>query len=153
MKQVRNILMTTCWAFIVIALAAVAIFESETLPTGLWQGNANAEFFWRCAMEILTPLGVYLSLRLFRFKKIQADLFTFKTVALQRWGMVRLLLLLAPMLTNTLLYYMYHQTTYAYLAIISLLAMPFVYPTMQRCVDDVTPEEDTIEDRKEDQQA
>ena len=65
--------------------------------------------------------------------------------ALKKWGILRLLLLEVPMFLNTLLYYMFMQTTYGYLAIIAALSLPFVYPTLGRCMDEVEEPEETQE--------
>ena len=56
---------------------------------------------------------------------------TSKEEAFRKWGIVSLLLLELPMVVNTLLYYMYMQTTYGYMAIILLLTLPFVYPSIR----------------------
>ena len=56
--------------------------------------------------------------------------------------MTRLLILEAPMVVNTLLYYIYMNATYGYLAIILLLCLPFVFPTENRCIAETTEEEE-----------
>ena len=56
-------------------------------------------------------------------------------------GMLRLSLLLIPMQVNTLLYYLYMNPAFGYMAIILLLCLPFVYPSMNRCLDETTEEE------------
>ena len=99
-------------------------------------------------MEVVALVCIWLSLRLFTFRRIRQDLVTRKEVALQKWGTVRLLMLLLPMLLNTILYYVFMQTTYGYLAIIALLCLPFVYPTMGRCMGDVEDETTSEEDAK-----
>jgi hypothetical protein len=91
-------------------------------------------------MEILTLASIPLALRLFKFRKIHAELLEYKAPALQKWGIVRLTLLLSPMLINTILYYMYMNTAFGYLAIILVLCLPFVYPTMSRCLAETESE-------------
>jgi hypothetical protein len=54
--------------------------------------------------------------------------------------MARLIILEAPMVINTLLYYIYMNPTFGYLAIILLLCLPFVFPSYNRCVSDTTEE-------------
>ena len=56
------------------------------------------------------------------------------------WGMLRLLVLEVPMVVNTYLYYMFMNPTFGYLAIILLLCLPFVMPTVGRCIDETTEE-------------
>jgi hypothetical protein len=38
------------------------------------------------------------------------------------------------LLANTLLYYVFMNTSFGYLAIIILLCMPFVYPSKDKCM-------------------
>ena len=52
--------------------------------------------------------------------------------------MTRLLILEAPMVINTLLYYIYMNTTFGYLGIMLLLCLPFVFPSLNRCEGEVT---------------
>ena len=92
-------------------------------------------------MELLTLGGVFLALRLFKFPKVHQDLVTKKEHALFKWGILRLALLLIPMVANTYLYYMFMNTTFGYMAIIQLLCLPFVFPTMSRCQSEVESEE------------
>ena len=42
-------------------------------------------------------------------------------------------LLADPMLINTLLYYVFMNVAFGYMAIIGLLSMVFVYPSKSRC--------------------
>lgn len=137
MKQVRNILASIFWGLLGISVLVAVLFECEVLPMATWSEQLSAEFLCRCVMEVVALAGIYLSLRLFKFQRVHHDLVTRKEPALKKWGILRLLLLEVPMLLNTLLYYMYMQTTYGYLAIIAALSLPFVYPTLGRCMDEV----------------
>ena len=42
-------------------------------------------------------------------------------------------MLLLPLWADTLLYYLYMNTTFGYLGIILVLCLPFVYPSESRC--------------------
>ncbi len=140
MRQVRNILTVLFWSLLATSVLLAVLFETEVLPTGLWTEYLQAEFLCRCTMEVLTLVAIWLSLRLFKMKRVHADIVARKEEALRKWGIVRLLMIEVPMLLNTLLYYMYMQTTYGYMAIILLLTLPFVYPSMDRCLGDVEEE-------------
>ena len=59
---------------------------------------------------------------------------------MSKWGMLRLLILEAPMVIDTLLYYIYMNTTFGYLAIILLLCLPFVFPSLNRCLAETSEE-------------
>ena len=137
MKEVRNILASIFWGLLGLSVLVAVLFECELLPSGMWVGQTTAEFLCRCTMEVVTLAGIWLALRLFKFQKVHADLMARKSEALKKWGVLRLLMLEVPMLLNTLLYYMYMQTTYGYMAIILLLCLPFVFPTKGRCEDEV----------------
>ena len=124
-------------AAIGVSLLLVILFETGILPIGSLSQWLNAEFLCRCFMEVATLGGIWLALRLFKMAKVHTDLLRRKEQALRCWGTVRLAILGGLMVVNTLLYYIYMQTTYGYMAIILLLCMPFVYPSMGRCLADV----------------
>ena len=91
-------------------------------------------------MELMTLGCAFLALRLFKFEKIHQELITGKAFALKKWGIIRLVLLLFPLWADTLLYYLYMNTTFGYLGIILVLCLPFVYPSESRCEDEVRSE-------------
>ena len=84
-------------------------------------------------MELMTLGCAFLALRLFKFEKIHQELISAKAVALRNWGVIRLVMLLFPLWADTLLYYIYMNTTFGYLGIILVLCLPFVYPSLSRC--------------------
>ncbi len=136
MKKTRNILMSLFWGCIVLAVLLAVLFETELLPKAVWQDYASQEVMTRMIMELVTLAMIPLSLYLFKFGHVHADLLKRKEKALNLWGVLRLLMLLVPMIVNTLLYYMFMQTTYGYMAIILLICLPFVYPSLGRCKAD-----------------
>lgn len=128
---------TLFWGILGVATLVAVLFETEVLSASLWSEQPTAEFICRCTMEVVTIGGIYLALRLFKFQRIHADLVARKEPALKKWGTLRLLLIELPGLINTILYYMFMQATYGYMAIIAVLCLPFVYPTLGRCMDEV----------------
>lgn len=136
MKKTRNILMSLFWGSIVLAVLLAVLFETGLLPKAVWQDYASQEVMTRMIMELVTLAMIPLSLYLFKFGNVHADLLKRKEKALNLWGVLRLLMLLVPMIVNTLLYYMFMQTTYGYMAIILLICLPFVYPSLGRCKAD-----------------
>jgi len=89
-------------------------------------------------MILLTLAFIPLSLRLFKFRRVADDLKERKAEALCKWGGLRLILLGGLLVVNTLLYYMFgFEPSLGYLAVITLLAMPFVLPTKNRCEAEV----------------
>lgn len=140
MKETRNQLMAFFVFAIVFALAAVVAYETGFMESGLFAERKTSEFIIVSLMELLTLGGVFLALRLFKFDKVHDVLVAKKEHALFKWGLLRLALILIPMVGNTYLYYMFMNTTFGYLAIIQLLSLPFVYPSMSRCKSEVETE-------------
>ena len=138
MKQVSKQLLTFYIAQIVIALVFIVLFETDTLPVGVKADDKQSEFVLTALMEILSLGAAFLGLRLFKFKPIHNDLVNRKATAMWKWGMTRLIILEVPMVINTLLYYIYMNTTFGYLGIILLLCLPFVFPSLSRCEAETT---------------
>ena len=138
MKQVSKQLLTFYIAQIVIALVFIVLFETDTLPVGVKADDKQSEFVLTALMEIISLGAAFLGLRLFKFKPIHNDLVNRKATAMWKWGMTRLIILEVPMVINTLLYYIYMNTTFGYLGIILLLCLPFVYPSLSRCEAETT---------------
>lgn len=137
MKETRNLLMGMFISATVFALIVVVLYETDILESGLFADDKNLEFLMTALMELVTLGCVFLALRLFKFKKIHEQLVAQKEFALRKWGALRLTLLLIPMVANVILYYMFMNTTFGYMAIIQLLCLPFVFPTMDRCQQEV----------------
>ena len=125
---------------IVMALVIIVLFETGELPVGVMAADKQSEFVLTALMEILSLGAAFLGLRLFKFQAIHRDLVSRKEPAMWKWGMTRLLILQVPMVINTLLYYIYMNTTFGYLGIILLLCLPFVFPSMSRCLAETTEE-------------
>ena len=133
MKETKNLLMTIFLAGCVLVLMIVCLYETEVVVPGLLATDKQSEFLLTFLMELMTLGCAFLGLRLFKYEKIHQELTTGKAVALRKWGVVRLLILLVPLCADTLLYYLYMNTTFGYLGIILALCLPFVYPSMNRC--------------------
>ena len=133
MKETKNLLMTIFLAGCMLVLMIVCLYETEVVVPGLLATDKQSEFLLTFLMELMTLGCAFLGLRLFKYEKIHQELTTGKAVALRKWGVVRLLILLVPLWADTLLYYLYMNTTFGYLGIILALCLPFVYPSMNRC--------------------
>lgn len=140
MKKVSQQLIAFYTAQIVLALAFVVLFELDILPTGIMADDKQTDFLLTATMEIVSLGAAFLGLRLFKFEVVSKSLVERKEKAMWKWGMTRLLILEAPMVINTLLYYIFMNTTFGYLAIILLLCLPFVYPSLNRCLAETTTE-------------
>lgn len=140
MKKVSQQLIAFYTAQIVLALVIVVLFELDMLPTGIMADDKQTDFLLTATMEIVSLGAAFLGLRLFKFEVVSKNLVERKEKAMWKWGMTRLLILEAPMVINTLLYYIFMNTTFGYLAIILLLCLPFVYPSLNRCLAETTTE-------------
>ena len=121
------------FSMIGITVVLVVLFETDVLPSGLMATEKQTEFLFTTLMELLTLASVYMALRLFKFEKVHQELVTRKADGLRRWGLIRLAILLLPMPLNTVLYYLFMNTTFGYMAIILAICLPFVYPSEARC--------------------
>jgi hypothetical protein len=95
--------------------------------------DEQLEFYLLAFMELLTIALIPWALRLFKMKKVDADLRTHHEIALKKWGVIRQSMLEILLVLNTLFYYLFLNTSFGYMAIIVVLAMFFVYPSRERC--------------------
>lgn len=127
-------------AQVLLALVFVVLFELDVLPVGIMANDKQSEFLLTALMELVSLGAAFLGLRLFKFSFVHNDLIRRREPAMWKWGLARLLILEAPMVIDTLLYYIYMNTTFGYLAIILLLCLPFVFPTLNRCLAETSEE-------------
>lgn len=133
--------MTCFWVWVTLTLAFIVIFETELVGTGMLAYDKTADFFALTVMELLTLVAIFTALRMFKKSSIRHDLKINKEKSLLRWGLLRICILGIPMLANVLLYYLFMNTTYGYMALIVVLCLPFVYPTLNRCLTETEIEE------------
>ncbi len=141
MKRTMKVLRVELFASILASLLLVALFEADALPCGVLCGGGNAEFILACIMELLTICLVPLSLWLFKVGRIGRDLRSRRGAALLRWGTIRMMMLCLPMVSNTLLYYLFMNVAFGYMAIIGLISLAFIYPGRARCEAETKPVE------------
>lgn len=141
MKSISKYLTLIYILLAALTLAVIMVFETEMLDSGLMAGENQSEFIFTFVMELVSLGAAFLGLRLFKFKAVHDDLIARQEPAMMKWGTIRLLILEVPMLADTLLYYMYMNTTFGYLAIILLLCLPFVFPSLNRCLSETSEEE------------
>jgi len=127
--------MSLFWAMVIVALAFVLAFETDALESGIAAGEpSQSEIILTYVVELATIAIIPLALRLFKFKSIETDLKHRHETALQKWGILRLLMMGLVLHTNTLLYYVYMNTSFGYLAIMTALCLPFVHPSESKCM-------------------
>ena len=140
MKTVSKQLTAFYTVQIALALVIIVLFETDVLPAGVKADDKQSDFVLTALMEIISLGAAFLGLRLFKFKPIHNDRVSRKEPAMWKWGMARLIILEVPMVINTLLYYIYMNTTFGYMAIIQFLCLPFVFPSAGRCLAETTEE-------------
>lgn len=141
MEKVSKYLKTAYFALIVIALMIVIVCETGIFAPGAFGADKTAEFPVLTAMELITVGIIPLSLYLFRIPSVNRALIDSPEESLRKWGLTRMLMIGLTMVANTLLYYLFMNASFGYLAIICLITMAFVYPSVQRCKQETTPEE------------
>lgn len=138
MKRTKNILTAVMYGSIILSLAITILYETETLLPGDLTTDKNAEFLTVSLMEVITICLIPLALRLFKFKKVGQALVSNPAKELLQWGTLRLAMLCLPMVINTLLYYLYMNVAFGYMAIIGLISLIFVNPSMGRCTSETS---------------
>lgn len=138
MKKCASILKAVMLGFISFTLLLIILFESELLIPGFFSGNLKLEFYSLLISEMVTICAVPLALWMFRAKVIKKSLVEGKENALLRWGLCRQLILAVPMLLNAFFYYAFMLPSFGYLGIILFLSMFFIYPSLERCMFEVS---------------
>lgn len=136
-EKTRKILTAMFVGVVTATLLLVVLFECAVIEEGLLVGRSTTtEFAVTYLLELLTIALLPAALRLFKFKRIEDDLRQRHGLALRQWGVLRLSVIELLLVVNTILYYMYLNTSFGYLAIIVVLCMPLVWPSRQRCLDE-----------------
>lgn len=130
------------WLFLSGAAVLYLCGDVMDMDFGLLAKASQEERFVVTTMMILLTLAlVPLALRLFKFRRVAEDLIARKEKALRKWGKIRMTILGLLLFVNSLLYYLYgFEPSFGYLALVVLLTMPFVFPTMGRCIAETEPE-------------
>jgi hypothetical protein len=136
MKAISQKLTVVCLLFLALSITLVVLYETDTLESGVLADDKQSEFILTFIMELLSLGAAFLALRLFKFAKVHEELVSRREPAMLKWGTIRLLILEVPMLIDTLLYYIYMNTTFGYMGIMLLLCLPFVFPSESRCEDE-----------------
>lgn len=138
MKKTKNILTILFWTLLLTSVIIAVIFETGIMESGyLATQESNTEFILTIIIELLTLAVIPLSLKLFRFKSVKQSLIAGRETALVKWGTIRISMLLLLLLLNVILYYQFMNTSFAYMALIVIICLPFIYPSMDRCLIEV----------------
>ncbi len=128
------------WAFylpIALCFLMIVLFEYDILPAGIVKSDETQtlEFFLEFLMIILTIAGIPLILKMFKFSFISRKVAEDQSsdyVVYCHYSLIRILLLALLLVGNTLLYYLFMNVRFGYLAIILLISAIFMKPTKER---------------------
>lgn len=140
MKSISKRLVVIYMSLAAIALAIIILYETDILEAGVMEEQKQLEFILTAMMELISLGAAFMGLRLFKFKTVHNDLVNRQEPAMWKWGVIRLLILEVPMVIDTLLYYIFMNTTFGYLAVMLLLCLPFVFPSVNRCLAETSEE-------------
>lgn len=116
-----SVLLTLLLSLVLFACGLSQTMTPTHRPVLLFGANLFSVTYTLCAVP--------LALRLFRFQWVGRQLSSYY----HRWALVRILLLAVALLVNGVGFALSEQTSFFYLALITLVAMVFVYPSRQRC--------------------
>lgn len=151
MNKVKNILLVVYLFFLFTAgsvYVSAEFFDADMAVLVATESKIN--YIVQMVMILLTLGQIPLALRLLKTENIHRELVR-EPMMLLKWGIVRIMLLGAPLVINTLLYYFFgFEPAFGYLAVITLLSMVFILPTTNRCVAETTdePTEDSEQKRE-----
>lgn len=126
--------------YILLAVAAVVLFETGAVEGGLLADDQSLNFLMLTAMEIVTICSLPAALKLMSIKRIRQRIGRKGPGEYRRWAVARLDLVGAPMIANLFLYYMTYSVAFVYMAIISALCITFVYPSEGRYWNEMNTE-------------
>lgn len=137
MKRIQKILLLNYLFSLGLALLWVVLNENDVFElVGTLHTDANSDFMLTSVMEIITICSIPIALRLFKFgtirETVRKDNSQLHSTFLA-FSLVRLDMLLVPMLVNAMLYYLFMNVAFGYMAIILFLACFFVFPSQERC--------------------
>lgn len=137
MKRIQKILQINYFLNLIIVLLWIVLNENDVFNiVGSAHESTNSDFLSASIMEVITICFIPVSLRLFKFGAIRQTIKDDKTPLLNTffaYSLVRLEMLLMPMLVNAVLYYVFMNVAFGYMAIILFLSTLFIFPTQERC--------------------
>ena len=136
-KSLQRRLMVAFWAVLAFVVLVGALLRVAECPSACpFLADGRVEYVADMLAVCLTVCLVPLALRLFRFERVRRQL----PYRYGRWAWVRLLTLQLVLAIDAVGYGLFGQASYFYLALMTLLAMVFVYPSRRRC------EAETVQD-------
>ena len=151
MEKVSSILKKLFYGILAVALLIVVVFETGLLTPGSLGGDKAAEFPILTAMELLTVCLIPFSLYLFRVKSVRQNLLAAPAQSMLTWGFVRMAMLAFLLVVNVVCYYLYMNASFGYMAIIAAISMLFIYPSIGRCKEETSSNDDENDNENDDE--
>lgn len=137
-KALQRRLTVAFWAVLAFAVLAAVLLRVAECPAGCpFLADGRVEYVADMLAVCLTVCLVPLALRLFRFERVRRQL----PCRYARWAWVRLLMLQLVLAVDAVGYGLFGQASYFYLALMTLLATVFVYPSRRRCEAETAKDE------------
>lgn len=112
-----------------LLVAAVIAALCETGMVVLYSSVGDMEQYWTVLlMELITIVLLPLAAFLLKMRGVRADIKKYGATALLRWSLLRLCMVGLPIVANTVLYYVFVNVSFGYLAIMGAVFMAFVRP-------------------------
>lgn len=139
MLKVQKKLTILLSLMVIFCIVIVLLFELEILPIGIYTDKISAEFVLITTMEIITICVIPIALKMAKSKYYIKQLTCEEKAinALKKMSIIRLCLIGVPLITNTLLYYLFMKVTFAYLALILIFTLIFIIPSKTRCKNEI----------------
>lgn len=124
------------YCLVVLAVALVVVGEMGLIELSGVDAGTEVEFCVLSAMELLTVCSLPVALKMFKLKKVTGWIGD-DTERYSAASIVRLLMIGVPMIVDIACYYVFMSVAFAYMAIISVLCLTFVYPSDGRRLEEM----------------
>lgn len=131
-----EILSKRLWAVSVLVLttvlAVIIVYETNILLEGPLSDDYNTEFLVVTLMELVTLAAIPCALRFMKFGVVRKRVFSKGVNGFAEMAIVRHLMILLPLMVNTVCYYLFMNVAFGYMAIILFISFAFITPTKNR---------------------
>ena len=139
MKQIQQQLTIIYWVFITIPVLFAILMDTDLIETGILadidQGGSQ-EFVYQAIAILYTLMAIPVALKSFKLAKVARRLQNAMPTTYRKLAVMRLVSLELALVIDFTGYYLYANSSFFHLGLIVLLAFIFVYPSMNRCLNE-----------------
>ena len=129
-KYLRCVFVGSLASVLLIAIA----FETLLIEPGELAGDEVVNYWMSLLGVALILINLPAALKLMKFEKVRKEV-TASVQAYQKWSILRLSILNAPLIYNVLAYYLLGcEPTFGYMALMATVAHLFVWPSHERMI-------------------